>query len=108
MPLDSELFAVVLPPPSEVTASHIFVRLTDLHAVIAAPIDNCTALHYVQGIFAEISIPATSLLFFFRVKAIYSHSRIVPAFFGVMWLGIAGLSIMIMLGITKGAYIVYS
>jgi len=70
-------------------------------AIRAAPIDNCAALHYVEGIFAEIAIPATSLLFFFRVRAIYNRSRIITIFFGVLWLSIACLSVMIMLGITK-------
>lgn len=104
-PLDSALFSLVLPPLLEVTASRM-VWLTDWHGVIVAPIDNCGALQYVEGIFAEIAIPATSLLFFFRVRAIYNQCRIITAFFGVLWLSIAGLSIMIMLGITKGAYTV--
>jgi len=50
--------------------------------------------------FFEIAVPATSLLFFFRVKAVYNHSRIITAFFGFIWLAIAGVSILIMLGIT--------
>ncbi|KIM88317.1 hypothetical protein PILCRDRAFT_814216 [Piloderma croceum F 1598] len=63
-------------------------------------IDNCAALKYVEGIFFEISVPATSLLFFFRVKAVYNNSKIITLFFGILWLAIAGLSILIMLGIT--------
>lgn len=66
-----------------------------------APIDNCNALKYVEGVFIEIAIPATSLLFLFRVKAIYNHSKIITAFFGFLWIAIAGLSILIMLGITR-------
>jgi len=72
--------------------------------MIAAPIDNCDALKYVEGIFAEIAIPSTSLLFLFRVKAIYNHLNIITTFFGIMWLSIAGLSILIMLGITRGKH----
>ena len=63
-----------------------------------APIDNCDALRYVAGVFAEISVPSTSLLFFFRVRAIYGNSRIITAFFGFLWVAIAGLSILIMFG----------
>jgi hypothetical protein len=70
-----------------------------------ALIDNCGALKYVEGIFFEIAVPATSLLFFFRVKAVYNNSRIVTAFFGVLWVAIAGLSILIMLGITGSEYL---
>jgi len=65
-----------------------------------APIANCAFLKYIEGIFFEIAVPATSLLFFFRVKAVYNQSRIITAFFGFIWLAIAGLSILIMLGIT--------
>jgi hypothetical protein len=71
--------------------------------MLVAPIDNCNALKYANGVFAEIAIPATSLLFLFRVKAIYNHSRIVTAFFGVLWIAIAGLSVLIMIGIPKGS-----
>jgi hypothetical protein len=75
--------------------------------MVVAPIDNCNALKYAEGVFAEIAIPATSLLFLFRVKAIYNHSRIVTAFFGFLWIAIAGLSILIMLGITRGSFVFY-
>jgi len=46
------------------------------------------------------NMPATSLLFFFRLKAVYRHSRIIITVFGIFWLAIAGLSIFIMLSIT--------
>src|ERR1700685_1655952 len=73
--------------------------------MIVAPIANCAFLKYIEGMFFEIAVPATSLLFFFRVKAVYNHSRIITAFFGLIWLVIAGLSILIMLGITGGEYL---
>jgi hypothetical protein len=57
-------------------------------------------LKYIEGIFFAIGGSATSLLFFLRVRAVYSRSKIITAFFGVLWLGIAGTSILIMLGIT--------
>ncbi|KIM88397.1 hypothetical protein PILCRDRAFT_255837 [Piloderma croceum F 1598] len=69
--------------------------------LIVAPIDNCEILKYVQGGFGEIGIPATSLLFFFRIRAVYRHSRIITTIFGIFWLAIAGLSIFIMLSITS-------
>jgi hypothetical protein len=64
--------------------------------------DNCEMLKYVQGGFAEIGVPATSLLFFFRLKAVYMHSRIIITIFGIFWLAIAGLSILLMLSIVIG------
>ncbi|KIM88429.1 hypothetical protein PILCRDRAFT_256490 [Piloderma croceum F 1598] len=59
------------------------------------------AFKYVEGIFSEIATLANSLLFFFRVKATYNHSRIITALFGILWLAFAGPSILIMLGITR-------
>jgi len=70
--------------------------------VSVTPIDNCEILKYLEGGFAEIGVPATSLLFFFRLKAVYRHSRIIITIFGIFWLAIAGLSIFIMLSITVG------
>jgi len=78
------------------------IDATDI--MIVAPIDNCNALKYANGVSAEIAIPATSLLFLFRVKAIYNHSKIVTAFFGFLWIAIAGLSILILIGIPKGLF----
>jgi hypothetical protein len=63
-----------------------------------APIDNCETLKYVQGIFFEIGGPATSLLFLFRVKAVYNDSKIATTIFGFLWMSIVGLSILFMLG----------
>jgi len=72
-----------------------------------APIADCAALRYVEGVFFEITLPATSLLFFFRVKAVYNNSRNVTAFFGIIWLAIVGLSVLIMFGI-RGKRIPYT
>jgi len=51
-------------------------------------------------IFFVIGGPATSLLFFLRVRAVYNRSRIITAFFGILWLGITGTSILITIGTT--------
>ena len=37
-----------------------------------------------------ICIPTTSLLFFFRVRAVFSRSKYIIWFFGFMWLGVVG------------------
>ena len=68
--------------------------------MVVAQIDNCEALKYIQGVTFEIGGPATSLLFFFRVKAVYNHSKVITTFFGILWLSIVGVSILLMLGIT--------
>jgi len=59
------------------------------------PLDNCEIVKYIESVFAVIALPATSLLFFFRLKAVYRHSRIIITIFGIFWLAIAGLSILL-------------
>ena len=70
--------------------------------MIVAPLPHCAALRFVDGALFEIAVPATSLLFYFRVTAVYNHSKYITAFFGILWLAIASVSILIMLGITGG------
>ena len=50
-----------------------------------APVAHCQALEYVICSFYEISLPATSALFFFRVRTVYNDNKIVTAFFGALW-----------------------
>jgi hypothetical protein len=56
----------------------------------------------MKGSLLEIGVSATSLLFLFRVKAVYNNSRIITAFFGLLWLAITGLNTLIMLAISPG------
>jgi hypothetical protein len=72
------------------------------------PISNCKALTYVKGLCLEIGVPATSLLFLFRVMAVYDNSRVITVFFGLLWLAITGLNILILVGVSDGMYIDYS
>ena len=73
---------------------------SDIYFVIVTPTDNCEILKYIEGLFAEVAVPATSLLFFFRLKAVYRDSTIIITIFGIFWLAIAGLSILMMLSLT--------
>jgi hypothetical protein len=64
--------------------------------VIVVPLDNCEIAKYIECIFAVIALPATSLLFFFRVKAVYRHSKVIITIFGIFWLAqIVGLGVFI-------------
>ncbi|KZP07839.1 hypothetical protein FIBSPDRAFT_703963, partial [Athelia psychrophila] len=64
-----------------------------------APVAHCQALEYIICSFYEISLPATSLLFFFRVKAVYANGRVITFFFGTLWFAVLGLSILLMLAV---------
>lgn len=90
------------------------VSAGELHAIsfpagwltptLVAPVAHCQALQYIIGFFYEVSLPATSLLFFFRVKAVYAHGRVITLFFGALWFAILGLSILPMVAIRSGVY----
>ena len=54
----------------------------------AAPIARCGELQRLASWMYAISIPATSLLFFFRVRAVFSRSKYVIWFFSFMWLAV--------------------
>ncbi|KZP04809.1 hypothetical protein FIBSPDRAFT_1054442 [Athelia psychrophila] len=68
------------------------------------PIADCQALEYAIGIFFEIAVPATSFLFFLRVRAVYNKSKTVTAVFGFLWIAIKGVSLVMLIGM-KGAHI---
>lgn len=69
-----------------------------------APSPNCAALQYVEGVFFAIGVPSTSLLFLLRVRAVYGNSKLVTAFFGIIWLAISGTSVLILTGISGGEF----
>jgi hypothetical protein len=62
---------------------------------------------YVKGFFIAISGPSTSLLFLFRVRAVYNNSKMITALFGILWLATTGLNILFILGESVGTYIGY-
>lgn len=50
-----------------------------------------------------LSIAATSLLFFLRIRAVYDTSKCVAFFFGFLWVAILGLSTLFMFAFHGGA-----
>lgn len=53
---------------------------------------------YIAGAFYALSLSATALLFFFRVRAVYSNSKFVTAFFGGLWALMFGCSFLVPFG----------
>jgi hypothetical protein len=49
----------------------------------------------MPDIFYPISLSSSALLFFFRLKAIYSGNRLVIALFFVLWLGVLACTMLI-------------
>lgn len=53
------------------------------------------------------TLPATHLLFVFRISALYNNNKYVIAFFYLSWLGVLGSSILLPIGIS-GANIAFT
>lgn len=52
----------------------------------AYPVGGCERLALVLNWLYPAAIPATSLLFFARVRAIYAYKRSVTVIFGILWI----------------------
>ncbi|KAJ7202675.1 hypothetical protein B0H12DRAFT_1035933 [Mycena haematopus] len=50
------------------------------------PVGGCGALDLALNILYPFAIPSTSLLFFFRVRAVYGAARRVTIIFGLLWI----------------------
>lgn len=61
---------------------------------------NCQALQVALGSCFAAAVPLTSLLFLFRVRAIFHHHKWVVAVLSFMWLGTAAGSITVPFAIT--------
>jgi len=69
-----------------------------------APVAHCQNFLYFVASSFVLAMPATSLLFFFRVRAVWSNSKIITAFFGMLWLGNLGTSVLVPFAV-DGAHI---
>ncbi|KDR73194.1 hypothetical protein GALMADRAFT_724171 [Galerina marginata CBS 339.88] len=57
-----------------------------------SPVGHCQNVHYIQFLY-PIVVPSTSLLFFFRIRAMYLGNNVVIVFFFFMWLAVIGGSL---------------
>jgi hypothetical protein len=58
--------------------------------LLVAPISNCFHSEKVVSVLFCFAIPSTSLLFFFRARAVFGLKSFAVPFFGVLWLGVLG------------------
>jgi len=59
-----------------------------------APVLHCHALLYIIGAFLVLSMSSNSLLFFYRVRAVYGNSTIVTGSFGFLRVATSGLYVL--------------
>lgn len=67
-------------------------KLTDTSRIVAS-VDNCHDLAKAIGWLGALSFPLNSLLFFFRVRAVFNRSKFIVAIFAFTWLGTLGGSL---------------
>lgn len=65
---------------------------------LAAPIGDCSWVQRIQYLY-PFTIPSTSLLFFFRVCALFHNNKPVILFFFISWLAVLGGSITVTRGV---------
>ncbi|KAJ6543373.1 hypothetical protein DFH09DRAFT_1173575 [Mycena vulgaris] len=63
-----------------------FVYVIGFTIFLTHPVGGCRILDLVLDSLYPIAVPSTSLLFFFRVRAIYGRNRIVTGVFAILWL----------------------
>ncbi|KAF8532312.1 hypothetical protein JB92DRAFT_1313095 [Gautieria morchelliformis] len=90
------------------TLVYFLSRVSSLVHIVAttvfhvAPVDSCAALPMVIGWCWAVAIPSTSLLFFFRIRAVFDRQKWIVAFFVVLWLATLGGAITVPFAITGG------
>jgi hypothetical protein len=58
--------------------------------LLVVPISNCFYTKKAVSVLFSFAVPSTSLLFFFRARAVFSMNPFAVPFFGVLWLGVLG------------------
>ncbi|KAK0486029.1 hypothetical protein IW261DRAFT_1453327 [Armillaria novae-zelandiae] len=92
------------------TVIYYMSRVSTLAYILAAftcrvaDIPNCNAIYIASGICNVLSQTFTSLIFFFRVTAVWHRNRYVFFFFAVLWFGVIAGAITVPVGI-RGARI---
>ncbi|KAH7910528.1 hypothetical protein BJ138DRAFT_1008626 [Hygrophoropsis aurantiaca] len=74
--------------------STLFWVVTNLVMQVGS-MPSCRPLRIVIGITYIFTSPSTSALFFFRVRAVFIHSRAAIVFFALLWLSVLGSSFVV-------------
>ena len=83
---------------SQVISRFIHIEHSDCHP--AAPLSNCAHIEKGLDVLCFVAIPSTSLLFAFRVCAVFGMNLWAIAFFGTLWLAVVGGCMTVLFGIT--------
>ncbi|TDL21970.1 hypothetical protein BD410DRAFT_789054 [Rickenella mellea] len=99
------LFKFTVRPPTVVYFLSRIMTLAFLTSAMLFPIasiGDCQKLQTALGSCFAVAVPATSLLFFFRVRAIFEREKIVVGIFFLVWLATLGGSLTVPFAIFGG------
>jgi len=88
------------------TVAYFLARISALVYILnsaiflTAQVGDCQKMEHAETIGFSISVSSTALLFFLRVRAIFSEYRLTSYLFVFMWAAVAGCSVTIPLGVT--------
>ena len=74
-----------------------FSIILNIFPFLAAPINDCNIVQRIHMIL-PVTIPSTTLLFVFRVCALYNNNQYVVAFSSISWLVVLGSSFTVPIG----------
>ena len=67
--------------------------------LLAEPVISCHKLGKSSGVLFLLSVTSTSLLFFFRIRAVFSGNPWIVAFFAGLWLAVAAACLTVIIGV---------
>jgi len=66
---------------------------------VVAPVAHCQALLYIIGASFMLAMSATSMLFLYRVRAVFGNLMLITVIFGTLWTATAGLSVLVLISL---------
>lgn len=69
------------------------------NSALAAPVNSCYWLEKFSSILFSLCVPSTSLLFFFRIRAVFDRNPWILAFFSGLWLAVVATCVLATVGV---------
>ena len=66
---------------------------------LAAPVNTCYRLERTESVFFCLCVSCTSLLFFFRTRAVFDTNPWIVAFFLGFWLAVVATGVLVIVGL---------
>ncbi|KAJ7644827.1 hypothetical protein FB45DRAFT_1021572 [Roridomyces roridus] len=84
--------------PTTIEQAGPLAYILGLSLLATYPLGACHLTYRVVDAFYPVCVSSIALLFYIRVRAIYSHGLFITLFFGALWLAVLGTSLTITFG----------